>query len=112
LLVSVVIVLAFVCGMTAQAMPPTHEEGVVAAGMAMPGCSDMAMALDADEALPAKGMTLDCVKSMHCLGILAMPARASVAEVPVRYTFVAYWSGARFLHGVSITPSPFPPRPV
>ena len=78
----------------------------------MPGCGDMAMMHDADGALPAKGLTLDCVKSMHCLGIPAVPARASVAAWPVRYTSVSYWFLTRTLHGVSLTPSPFPPRPV
>lgn len=116
-LVLVLIGLAFLGGTTMQALPPSAAAMMARASAApMPGCADMAagMMRNTGAPLPAapvhKGITPDCVKLTHCLCVPDLPVQPRLAQAPVAYASVAYWSPDRRLDGRSPTPLPFPPR--
>jgi hypothetical protein len=114
-LIVVLSVLAFVSGMSIQAIPSAEALGLsaVAAGAkADPECPRMAMERHSEGIpipLPCKGIMLDCVKQMGCLGTPALPDRADAASVPVAYSMVAYWSPDPLLAGREVEPELFPP---
>ncbi len=107
-LASLFVVLAFLGGTTMQAMPLDNPSLMATMGTAMPGCA--AMAMDHSDAPAQKGLTPSCVKLMQCLGVPVGPTRVSLAAVPIRYAAVTYWPVAQHLDGVSLMPSPFPPK--
>ena len=107
--------LAFVSGMTVQAMPSAQALGL---GMAergakpYPECPRMAMHHSGDNMrvpLPCKGIMLDCVKQMGCLGTPALPDRSAAVSVPIAYSSVAYWAPCPALSGQNVEPDLFPP---
>jgi hypothetical protein len=108
-------VLAFVSGMTVQAVPSAVALGLSSmAGDAKadPECPRMAMEHHGDRVpvpLPCKGIMLDCVKQMGCLGTPALPDRIDAVSRPVMYGVVAYWSPCAELSGRDVAPDPFPP---
>lgn len=108
-------VFAFVGGMTLQAMPSAEALGLSAmqgSAKADPDCPRMAMEHHSERVpapLPCKGIMLDCVKQMGCLGTPALPDRSSTVSVPVAYTIVVYWSPGPSLSGQNIEPDLFPP---
>jgi hypothetical protein len=108
-------VLAFVSGMTVQAIPSAQALGLSMAERAVksdPECPRMAMDYHSDTmpfSLPCKGIMLDCVKQMGCLGTPALPDRSAAVSVPVAYTIVAYWAPCQALSGRDIEPDLFPP---
>jgi len=106
-------VLAFVSGMTVQAVPSAAALGrSAAAGIADPECPRMAMEHHSDRMpvpLPCKGIMLDCVKQMGCLGTPALPDRSGVVSAPVSYALVAYWAPCSALSGRDVAPDLFPP---
>ena len=114
-LVAALSVLAFVSGMTVQAVPSAEALGLSAAvgtSKADPECPRMAMehhGASTPLPLPCKGIMLDCVKQMGCLGTPALPDRSSAVGVPVAYSRVAYWSPAAVLSGRNVEPDLFPP---
>jgi hypothetical protein len=112
-LIVVVSVLAFVSGMTTQALPSAQAlglTGVSAVAKADPECPRMAMEHPQDPApLPCRGIVLDCVKQMGCLGTPALPDRSNVVGVPVAYSIVAYCAPCRALLGRNVEPDLFPP---
>jgi hypothetical protein len=59
--------------------------------------------------LPCKGIMLDCVKQMGCLGTPALPDRSGVLGVPIAYAIVSYWSPSPSLTGQDVEPDLFPP---
>jgi hypothetical protein len=59
--------------------------------------------------LPCKGIMLDCVKQMGCLGTPALPDRSGILGVPVAYSIVSYWSLSPSLTGRDVEPDLFPP---
>lgn len=99
--------LAFLGGSTVQALPLSGMAAMAEAGTPMPCCDDAA---DTGVPGPHKGITPDCVKVMQCLGIPALPVQAWLDSAFVSYAAVSYWSPDRRLSGLSLTPSPFPPR--
>jgi hypothetical protein len=59
--------------------------------------------------LPCRGIMLDCVKQMGCLGTPALPDRSGAVSVPVAYSMVAYWGACPMLSGREVAPDLFPP---
>jgi hypothetical protein len=114
-LIVVLSVLAFAAGMTIQVMPSAQALGLSAAAgdsKADPECPRMAMAHPDERApspLPCKGIMLDCVKQMGCLGTPALPDRSGILGVPVAYSIVSYWSLSPSLTGRDVEPDLFPP---
>ncbi len=108
-------VLAFVSGMTVQAVPSAEALGMSAmAGDANadPECPRMAMEHQSESVpvpLPCKGIMLDCVKQMGCLGTPALPDRSGTTSVPVAYSLVTYWAPCPALAGRDVEPDLFPP---
>jgi hypothetical protein len=107
--------LAFVSGMTVQAIPSAEARGISATEgitKADPECSRMAMERHGDRVpapLPCRGIMLDCVKQMGCLGTPALPDRTGAVRVPVAYSIVAYWAARPMLSGRDVEPDFFPP---
>jgi hypothetical protein len=114
-LVMALSVLAFVSGMTVQAMPSAEALGLT--GVAEVTKADMDRARMAAERahsgapkpMPCKSNLLDCVKQMGCIGSPNLPSRCDDLPTPVSYTGVAYWSPSQALPGLSIRPDLFPP---
>jgi hypothetical protein len=108
-------VLAFVSGMTTQAIPSAEALGLTkasAVAKAEPECPRMAMQhpdRGAPNPLPCKGIMPDCVKQMGCLGSPALPGRPDAAYDPVSYTVVAYWLPCPVLSGRNVEPDLLPP---
>jgi hypothetical protein len=108
-------VLAFVSGMTIQAMPSADALGLSAAERTVkadPECPHMAMeryGQGMPVPLPCKSIALDCVKQMGCLGTPALPDRSNAISVLVAYSVVAYWLPSPMLSGRDIEPDLFPP---
>jgi len=107
--------LAFVSGMTVQATPSAQALGLGTTERSSKGdpeCPRMAMGHDGDSTpapLPCKGVMLDCVKQMGCLGTPALPDRSALLGVPVAYSIVAYWAPGSALYGRDVEPHLFPP---
>jgi hypothetical protein len=105
--------LAFASGMTVQATPSAQALGLTERGAkANPECPRMAMDHSGDSMpvpLPCRGIMLDCVKQMGCLGVPALPDRSAAVSVPVAYSIVAYWAPCPALSGQDIEPDLFPP---
>src|SRR5882672_381790 len=114
-LIVVLSALAFVSGMSIQAIPSAEALGLSTAegdAKADPECPRMAMEHHSQGMpipLPCKGIMLDCVKQMGCLGTPALPDRADAVSVPVAYSMVAYWSPGPVLSGRDVEPDLFPP---
>jgi hypothetical protein len=108
-------VLAFVSGMTVQAVPSAQALGLsITERGAKPDPECPRMAIDhlgesMPVPLPCKGIMLDCVKQMGCLGIPALPDRSAAVSVPVAYSIVAYWAPCPALSGQDVEPDLFPP---
>jgi hypothetical protein len=107
--------LAFLSGMTVQAIPSAQALNLSIAERAAkadPECPRMAMEHHGDSMpvpLPCKGVMLDCVKQMGCLGTPALPDRSAAVSAPVSYSFVAYWAPCPALSGQDVEPDLFPP---
>jgi hypothetical protein len=114
-LVVVLAVLAFVSGVTIQAMPSAEALGLSAADASAkvdPTCLRMAMAHHGNGTpvpLPCKGIILDCVKQMGCLGTPALPDRSDAVGVQVAYSIVTYCLPCPALSGRDVEPDLFPP---
>jgi len=108
-------IFAFIGGMSIQAIPSAEALGLSTAegsAKADPECPRMAMEHHSQGMpipLPCKGIMLDCVKQMGCLGTPALPDRADAVSVPVAYSMVAYWSPGPVLSGRDVEPDLFPP---
>ena len=108
-------VLAFISGMTTQAIPSAEALGLTrasAVAKADPECPRMAMQhadQDVPKPRPCKGIMPDCVKQMGCLGSPALPARSDAVYVPVSYNVVAYWLPCPVLSGRDVEPDLLPP---
>src|SRR6266581_3030253 len=112
-LIVVLSVLAFVSGMTIQAIPSAEAMGLSTTeggAKADPECPRMAMEHHSEGMpvpAPCKGVMLDCVKQMGCLGTPALPDRADAVSVPVAYSMVTYWSPGPVLSGRDVEPDRF-----
>ena len=108
-------VLAFVSGMTVQAVPSAKALGMSSMAGDMKGdpeCPRMAMGHHSRSMpvpAPCKGIMLDCVKQMGCLGTPALPDRSGAVSRPVAYSVVGYWSPCTVLSGRDVEPDLFPP---
>ena len=108
-------VLAFVGGMTVQAIPSAEALGltkVAAIEKAEPECPRMVMGRpgrDVPKPLPCKGMMPDCVKQTGCLGSPNLPERSDSVYAPVSYSLVTYWLPSPILSGQDVEPDLFPP---
>jgi hypothetical protein len=108
-------VLAFVSGMTVQAIPSAEALGLSTSGgiaKADPDCPRMAKEYHGDSVpvpAPRKGITLDCVKHMGCLGTPALPDRSDAVSAPIAHSIVAYWAPYPALAGRDVEPDRFPP---
>src|SRR5438128_3878055 len=104
-------VLAFVSGMTTQAIPSAEALGLTKATKATkanaaektePECPRMAMEhpdRGVPKPLPCKGIMPDCVKQMGCLGSPSLPERSDAVYEPISYRIVAYWLPSPMLSG-------------
>ena len=107
--------LAFVSGMTVQVLPSAQALGLNMAERGAngdPECPRMAMDQPGNSMpvpLPCKGIMLDCVKQMGCLGTPALPDRSAPVSVPIAYSIVAYWAPCPALSGQNVEPDLFPP---
>jgi hypothetical protein len=108
-------IFAFIGGMSIQAIPSAEALGLSAAegsAKADPECPRMAMEHHSQGMpipLPCKGIMLDCVKQMGCLGTPALPDRAGAVSMPAAYSIVVYWSPGPVLSGREVEPDLFPP---
>ena len=108
-------IFAFIGGMSIQAIPSAEALGLGTAegsAKADPECPRMAMehhSRGMPIPPPCKGIMLDCVKQMGCLGTPALPDRADAVSVPVAYSMVTYWSPGPVLSGRDVEPDLFPP---
>jgi hypothetical protein len=108
-------VLAFVSGMTTQAIPSAAALGLTNANAvveAAPECPRMKMEhpdRGVPKPLPCKGIMPDCVKQMGCLGSPALPERPDAVYVPVSYNVVTYWLPCPVLSGRDVEPDLLPP---
>jgi hypothetical protein len=108
-------VLAFVSGMTTQAIPSPEVWGLTkanAVAKAEPECPRMVMDhpdRSVPTPLPCKGIMPDCVKQMGCLGSPSLPERSDSVYEPVSYRIVAYWLPCPMLSGRNVEPDVFPP---
>jgi len=108
-------VLAFVSGMTTQAIPSVEALGLTkadAVAKAEPECPRMAMEhpdRGVPKPLPCRGIMPDCVKQMGCLGSPNLPERSASIYEPVSYRIVAYWLPCPMLSGRNVEPDVFPP---
>lgn len=108
-------VLAFVSGMTVQAIPSAEALGLTkanAVAKAEPECPRMAMGHSdrgVPRPLPCKGIMADCVKQMGCLGSPNLPERSDALYVPVSYITVTYWQPCSVLSGRDVEPDLLPP---
>jgi hypothetical protein len=110
--------LAFLTGATIQVLPPGD--------LAMPPVRTAMDAMDAmadcphmhaqaqhkagpPKPMPCKGMTLDCMKWMGCIGFPNLPTPVAQGSAPVEYGRVAYWSVASLGDGRAIKPNLLPP---
>ena len=103
---------AFLGGTTLQAMPvadaqfqTSGADMAMAAGMP---CEHMDAMKGAGAPLPCKGMTLDCIKQMGCIGFPDLP-QASVLATPVAYAAVDYRQLRQTSVGLSRKPDLDPP---
>lgn len=64
----------------------------------------------APKQIPCKGIMLDCVKQMGCIGSPNLPSRSAELRTPVSYSTVTYWLPAEESHGLSVAPDLLPPR--
>ena len=107
--------LAFASGMTLQVTPSAQALGLSMAergARADPECPRMAMEHHRESVpvpLPCKGIMLDCVKQMGCLGTPALPDRSAAVSIPIAYSIVAYWAPCPALSGQNVEPDLFPP---
>ena len=107
--------LAFMSGMTVQIMPSAQALGlsmVERSANADRECPRMAMEHHSNPMpvpLPCRGIMLDCVKQMGCLGTPALPDRSAAVSVPVAYSIVAYWAPCSALVGRDVEPDLVPP---
>ena len=108
-------IFAFIGGMSIQAIPSAQALGLSTAegsAKADPECPRMAMEHHSPRTpipLPCKGIMLDCVKQMGCLGTPALPDRAGAVSMPAAYSIVVYWSPGPVLSGREVEPELFPP---
>lgn len=115
-MVLVLVGLAFLGATTLQALPPSSmaimaKAGTFGASTSMPGCTEMVgMTQDTNSPVSHRGITPDCVKLMQCLGTPDLPAQVRLADAPVTYSSVAYWSPSRIPGGLSPEPAAIPPR--
>jgi hypothetical protein len=115
-LLSLVTALAFLGGATLQAMPMADIQEMQPRAGAMQvdlPCDQMtAMAQaskPAGDPLPCKGLTLDCIKQMGCVGVPSLLPSADVLATSVVYAAIIYWPARPQLDGVSREPDLFPP---
>ena len=108
-------VLAFISGMTIQAIPSAEALGLTkanAVAKAEPECPRMAMEhpdRGTPKPRPCTGIMPDCVKQMGCLGSPSLPERSASIYEPVAYSIVAYWLPCPVLSGQDVEPDLFPP---
>src|SRR4051812_14288964 len=82
--------IAFVGGMTLQAMPSAAALGLPVSSQAA-ACPHMATHdPGTQQPLPTRGMDADCVKQMGCLGMASLPIRPGDPAAPVTYSKVIY----------------------
>jgi hypothetical protein len=107
--------LAFMSGMTVQIIPSAQALGLSMAERAAKADREgprMAMEHHSNPMpvpLPCRGIMLDCVKQMGCLGTPALPDRSAAVSVPVAYSLVAYWAPCPTLFGRDVEPDLSPP---
>src|SRR5437763_12559011 len=102
--------IAFVGGMTLQAMPSAAALGFPISSQADAACPHMATHdPGTHKPEPTRGMDADCVKQMGCLGMASLPIRPGEPAAPVTYSKVIYSLPSTPRGGGSIQPELLPP---
>ena len=105
-----VTILAFVGGMTIQAMPSAAALVFPTSSLADAACPNMATHdPGTQKPAPARGMDADCVKQMGCLGVASLPIRPGEPAAPVTYSKVTYSVRSTPRDGASVKPELLPP---
>src|SRR5205085_337659 len=104
-----VTLLAFVGGMTLQAMPSAAALGLPVSSQAA-ACPHMETHNPGTQKpAPSRGVDADCVKQMGCLGIANLPIRPGEPAAPVTYSKVIYSVPSTPRDGASVKPELLPP---
>lgn len=105
---------AFIIAMSVQAAPPAQTLHLATPGtkadMPCPRMTADRGDPSAPRQMPCKGIMLDCVKQMGCVGSPNLPSRSAELRTPVSYSRVTYWLPAEESAGLSIAPDLLPPR--
>ena len=115
-LMAILTTFAFILAMSVQAAPSAQAldlRAPVKSTKADAPCPRMAAEHPNDGApqqMPCKGVMLDCVKQMGCVGSPNLPSRSAELRTPVSYSRVNYWLPTEESAGLSIAPDLLPPR--
>src|SRR6266851_9002744 len=95
---------------SAQALNPTAPAKIDKADQDCPRMVAEHPDQGAPKPIPCKGIMLDCVKQMGCIGLPSLPSRSAQLQMAVSYSTVVYWSPAEKRAGLSVAPDLLPPR--
>lgn len=115
-LMAILTAFAFILAMSVQAAPSAQAVDLrvpVKSTKADAPCPRMApehLHDGAPQQMPCKGVMLDCVKQMGCIGSPNLPSRSAELRTPVSYSRVTYSSPTEERAGLSIAPDLLPPR--
>src|SRR5438045_2067151 len=103
-----VTILAFVSGITLQAMPSAAPLGLPVSSQAAACPHIETHNPGTQKPMPARGMDADCVKQMGCLGMASLPIRPGEPAAPVTYSKVIYSVPSMPRDGASVKPELLP----
>lgn len=115
-LMAILATFAFIIAMSVQAVPSADALGLTAPAKAAdmdehcPRVAAEQPDAGTPQQLPCKGIMLDCVKQMGCVGSPNLPSRSAELRTPVSYSTVVYWSPVERSAGLTIAPDLLPPR--
>lgn len=110
-LITIVTALAFIFAMSVQAAPSAEALGLTPPTAADEHCPRMAVEhpeRGIPNPKPCKGIMLDCVTQMGCIGSPSL-ARTAETQVAVSETAVLYWSPSQAPSRFYFEPELFPP---
>ena len=117
-LTAILTTFAFIFAMSVQAAPSAEALGLTTPAPAQAAKADRECARMAAEhpdrsapkPMPCKGIMLDCVKQMGCIGSPNLPSRSDALRTPVSRGTVVYWLPTDERAGLAIAPDLLPPR--
>lgn len=115
-LMAILTTVAFILAMSVQAAPSAGALGLTAPAQAAKAdgqCARMTAEhpnRSTPKQMPCKGIMLDCVKQMGCIGSPNLPSRSDALRTPVFRSTVVYWLPTEERAGLAIAPDLLPPR--